>query len=211
MKVAGVPGVTETLFHARQSALADEKKKLNETPMLYRCGLCEKAYKSLKALEQHLKSKSHLLSVSESICPTDDGSCTIITPLTRRTPKEPLHHVMEEDEESEESDWEEVDPNEDLLGEASDSLKQLQVNESASNDDMDEDGDDDEFQDFDPSCCFMCDLEHATIEKCMVHMHKKHGFFIPDIEYLKDPKGLLTYLGLQVIIVFSINYVSWHG
>jgi pre-60S factor REI1 len=29
-------------------------------------------------------------------------------------------------------------------------------------------------------------------------MHKHHGFFIPDVEYLKDPKGLLTYLGLKV-------------
>jgi len=37
-----------------------------------------------------------------------------------------------------------------------------------------------------------------TIENCMVHMHKHHGFFIPDVEYLKDPKGLLTYLGLKV-------------
>ncbi|GFS41980.1 zinc finger protein 622 [Actinidia rufa] len=32
---------------------------------------------------------------------------------------------------------------------------------------------------------------HNTIESCMVHMHKQHGFFIPNVEYLKDPKGLL--------------------
>jgi pre-60S factor REI1 len=44
----------------------------------------------------------------------------------------------------------------------------------------------------------MCDKEHKTLENCMVHMHKHHGFFIPDVEYLKDPKGLLTYLGLKV-------------
>ncbi|KAL1532342.1 Cytoplasmic 60S subunit biogenesis factor REI1 2 [Salvia divinorum] len=207
-KVAGVPGVTETLFQARQSALADEKKKLNETPMLYSCGLCGKGYRSLKAHEQHLKSKSHLIRASEATGGKDEAS-TIVKPLARRTPKEPLqplHHVMEEDEESEESDWEEVDPDEDLLDEASDSLKQLQVNENASNDDMDED--EDEFEDLDPSCCFMCDLEHATIESCMVHMHKKHGFFIPDIEYLKDPKGLLTYLGLRVKRDFMCLYCN---
>ncbi|KAK4729181.1 hypothetical protein R3W88_022169 [Solanum pinnatisectum] len=29
-------------------------------------------------------------------------------------------------------------------------------------------------------------------------MHKKHGFFIPDVEYLEDPKGFLAYLGLKV-------------
>lgn len=33
----------------------------------------------------------------------------------------------------------------------------------------------------------------------LVHMHKKHGFFILDVEYLGDPKGFLSYLGLKVI------------
>lgn len=195
VQVAGVPGVTETLFLARQSALAEEKRKLDETPMVYSCGLCGKGYRSFKAHAQHLKSKSHLIRASEATSSTDEGS-TIIKPLTRPVPKEPLHHVVEEDDESE---WEEVDPDEFLLGEASDSLQQLQVHENLSNVDMDEDEDgEDDFEDLDPSRCFMCDLEHDTIESCMVHMHKLHGFFIPDIEYLKDPKGLLTYLSLKV-------------
>ncbi|KAL0393857.1 UNVERIFIED_CONTAM: Cytoplasmic 60S subunit biogenesis factor REI12 [Sesamum latifolium] len=181
-KVAGVPGVTETLFLARQSALAEEKRKLDETPMVYSCGLCGKEYRSSKAHAQHLKSKSHLMRASE-------------TP----TSNEPLRQPVQEDDESEDSEWEEVDPEEDLVGEASDSFTQLKVNENPSNDDMDEDEDgDDDFEGLDPSCCFMCDLEHDTIESCMVHMHKQHGFFIPDIEYLKDPKGFLTYLSLKV-------------
>ncbi|KAI3468430.1 hypothetical protein Pfo_025093 [Paulownia fortunei] len=213
-KVAGVPGVTETLFLAKQSALAEEKRKLEETPMVYSCGLCGKGYRSSKAHAQHLQSKSHLMRASEATSSKDEGS-TIIKPLPRRVPREPLHHVVQEDEESEESEWEEVDPEEDLLGEASDSLRQLKVNESPSNDDMDENEDEDEdedgeddFEDLDPSCCFMCDLEHDTIESCMVHMHKQHGFFIPDIEYLKDPKGLLTYLGLKVKRDFMCLYCN---
>lgn len=175
MQVAGVPGVTETLFQAKQSALAEEKKKQDETPMLYSCGLCGKGYRSAKAHDQHLKSKSHIIRASEAPSGKDDES-PLIKPLTRRTP--PVH--MEEDEESDDSDWVEVD---------------------ADDMDEDEDGEDeDDFGDLDPACCFMCDVRHVTIEKCMVHMHKQHGFFIPDIEYLKDPKGLLTYLGLKVII-----------
>jgi len=50
----------------------------------------------------------------------------------------------------------------------------------------------------DPSCCFMCDLKHGTVDECMVHLHRKHGFFVPDSEYLKDPGGLLAYVGLKV-------------
>lgn len=206
VKVAGVPGVTEALFLARQSALAEEKKKLDDAPMLYSCSLCGKGYRSSKAHEQHLKSKSHLLKASEATNGTNES--TVIKPYTRCTPKEPVHHAMEEDEESEESEWEEVDSDEDLVGEASVSLKQLHVDESASNADMDED--EDGFEDLNPCCCFMCDLVHDTIESCMVHMHKHHGFFIPDIEYLKDPKGLLTYLGLKVtsLLSYQISMMS---
>ncbi|GFP81610.1 zinc finger protein 622 [Phtheirospermum japonicum] len=184
-KVAGVPGVTEILFQARQSALAEEKSKLDKTPMVYTCGLCDKGYRSSKAHAQHLNSKSHLTKASESTSSNNVGS-TIIRPLPRRAQKESLDRVVvQEDEESEDSEWEEVDE-EDLVDEA----KSV---------DMDEDGDEDaDFEDLDPCCCFMCDLEHDTIESCMVHMHKHHGFFIPDIEYLKDPKGLLTYLSLKV-------------
>ena len=83
-----------------------------------------------------------------------------------------------------------------MVNDAAKSMTDLNVNEHDDNDDMDED--DDNFEELDPSCCFMCDQEHNTIENCMVHMHKHHGFFIPDVEYLKDPKGLLTYLGLKV-------------
>lgn len=60
------------------------------------------------------------------------------------------------------------------------------------NDGMDED------EKIDTSCRFVCDLKHDNVENCMIHMHKKNGFFIPDVEYLKDPVGLLTYVGLKV-------------
>ncbi|GLT67556.1 hypothetical protein SLA2020_398540 [Shorea laevis] len=39
-------------------------------------------------------------------------------------------------------------------------------------------------------------------------MHKQHGFFIPDVEYLKDPEGLLTSLGLKVKRDFMSPYCN---
>ncbi|XP_008219929.1 PREDICTED: cytoplasmic 60S subunit biogenesis factor REI1 homolog 1 [Prunus mume] len=193
-KVAGVPGVTETLFIARQDALAQEKNGLSETPMLYSCGLCGKGYRSSKAHAEHLKSRSHILRASQGT--SDQEEKAIIRPLPSRVVNKAPPKRQESDEETEESEdeWEEVDSDEDLVGETAKSLTEMNVDEHASNEDMDED----DFEELDPSCCFMCDLEHDTIESCMVHMHKQHGFFIPDIEYLKDPKGLLTYLGLKV-------------
>ncbi|XP_059459797.1 cytoplasmic 60S subunit biogenesis factor REI1 homolog 1 [Corylus avellana] len=195
-KVAGVPGVTEALFLARQSALAQEKSQSSETPMLYSCGLCGKGYRSSKAHAQHLNSRSHIMRASQGTNQQEEEKA-IIKPLSRRVVNKPPHQRAINNEGSEESEdeWVEVDPEEELVGEATKSLTELNVHELASDNDMD---DDDSEEELDPSCCFMCDLEHDTIESCMVHMHKQHGFFIPDVEYLKDPKGLLTYLGLKV-------------
>ncbi|KAK4374233.1 hypothetical protein RND71_004910 [Anisodus tanguticus] len=199
-KVAGVPGVRETIFLARQAALAEEKEKLSETPLLYSCSLCGKEYRSSKAHAQHLKSNSHLARASQEPGHHDENSVTI-KPFIRRPRNETLRKAkeVEESDDSDESEWEEVDPDEEMMAEATDSLTDLKMNEHTSNGDMDEDSDVDEYTgNLDPSCCFMCDKEHKTIESCMVHMHKQHGFFIPDVEYLKDPKGFLTYLGLKV-------------
>lgn len=196
-KVAGVPGVTEALFLARQAALAQERDKSNESPMLYSCGLCGKGYKSEKAHAEHLKSRTHMMRASEGDSQSDGKA--IIKPLPQRVvnkppPKRVVDNSAEDDDS--EDEWVEVDSDDDLVDDAAKSLTDMNMDENAENDDMDED--DDDGVDLDPSCCFMCDHKHKTIENCMVHMHKHHGFFIPDVEYLKDPKGLLTYLGLKV-------------
>ncbi|PHU01526.1 hypothetical protein BC332_31313 [Capsicum chinense] len=210
-QVAGVPGVREAIFLARQSALAEENEKLNETPLLYACGLCGKEYRSSKAHAQHLKSKSHLARASQQPGHHDENSVTI-KPLLRHPRNETSQKAkedVEESDKSDESEWEEVDPDEEMISEATDPLTDLKMNERTSNDNMDEDTDDEYVGNLDPSCCFMCDKELKTIESCMVHMHKKHGFFIPDVEYLKDPKGFLTYLGLKVKRDFMCLYCNY--
>ncbi|WCJ30524.1 hypothetical protein M5689_012078 [Euphorbia peplus] len=208
-KVAGVPGVTETLFEARQSALAQEKNLSNVTPMLYSCVLCGKGYRSSKAHAQHLQSRSHIMRAAQGTNQDEDKA--VVKPLPRRPMTKSIPQREEEaDEESEEDsedEWEEVDPEEQLVGEATQSLTKLNVDEGSA-EDMDEDEDEDD-EVLDPSCCFMCDKEHNNIESCMVHMHKHHGFFIPDVEYLKDPKGLLTYLGLKVKRDFICLYCNY--
>lgn len=209
LKVAGVPGVTEALFLARQSAVAQEKDKSSETPMLYSCGLCGKGYKSSKAHAEHLKSRGHLIRASQGSSQSDEKA--IIKPLPQRVANRPppRREVDNAESDGSEDEWEEVDPEDDLVNDTATSLTDLNVNEHGDNVDMDED--DDDYEDLDPSCCFMCDQKHDTIESCIVHMHKQHGFFIPDVEFLKDPNGLLTYLGLKVLnymhAVCVFNYI----
>ncbi|KAL5200004.1 hypothetical protein ABZP36_021207 [Zizania latifolia] len=195
-KVAGVPGVTEALFKARQTALA-EGSNSDSTPMLYSCALCGKEYRSSKAHAQHLNSRSHLMRASQEANASIAG-ITIVKPRPERVQRRVPSAVEEDEDEDEEEEWVEMDPSELEL------TSEMQVDEhsSKSDDDMDE------FEELDPTFCFMCDLKHDTIENCMIHMHKKHGFFIPDSEYLKDPNGLLTYVGLKVKRDFICLYCN---
>ncbi|KAG2255585.1 hypothetical protein Bca52824_074879 [Brassica carinata] len=165
-KVAGAPGVTEELFEAKQSALAMEKGKSDERPMLYTCRVCGKSYRSSKAHEQHCKSWRHVLRVSQGTASNGDEDVAIVTPLPR---------LFKNKDNEENSDEELADADEE---EASDSLSKLNVNESGAG------GEDD------------------------ADMHKHHGFFVPNVEYLKDPEGLLTYLGLKVKRDFMCLYCS---
>ncbi|KAJ6925145.1 LOW QUALITY PROTEIN: cytoplasmic 60S subunit biogenesis factor REI1 [Populus alba x Populus x berolinensis] len=141
-KVAGVPGVTEALFVARQSAIAKEKEK-NET-------LCFIAvfygYRSSKAHDQHLKSRSHILRASQGTNQEEEN--TVIKPLPRREVNKRVVQREAEARESEESEdeWEEVDSDEELVAETTKSLTGLNVNEMASLDDIVEDDEDDDPQ-----------------------------------------------------------------
>ncbi|PKI51857.1 hypothetical protein CRG98_027775, partial [Punica granatum] len=197
-KVAGVPGVTETLFLARQAAIAQERNKSSETPMLYSCGICNKGYRSNKALDQHLNSRNHIARVSQGTGNQEEERTTV-RPLPHRAVNKPVTRKQLANVESEESEdeWEEVGSDEELAGEATKSMSGLNEDEDHDMEEVSGEEDDDLFE-LDPSCCFMCDHKHNSIDRCMVHMHKQHGFFIPDVAYLKDPKGLLTYLGLKV-------------
>ncbi|XXG51597.1 hypothetical protein AAC387_Pa03g0130 [Persea americana] len=211
-KVAGVPGVTEALFEARQSALAEERNKLSETRMLYECALCGKEYRSSKAHAQHLKSRTHIMRAQGP--DPQNVAITVIKPLASRAVnnKTSTSKVPREvdDDESEDSgdEWEEVNSDDDdLVGDTMESMKDLNVTEPTSDSSLGSNDDIDD-EELDTSCCFICDKKHLTIENCMVHMHKRHGFFIPDIEYLKDPKGLLTYVGLKVKRDFLCLYCN---
>ncbi|CAA6662315.1 unnamed protein product [Spirodela intermedia] len=179
-KIAELPGVTEALFQARQLALAEEKNRSNATP-------CH-----IFALDQHLKSKAHIVKASQG--PMPDSEMTAVKPLTTRsssghsrTGNPALERRVElDDNEESEDEWVEVDS-------ADESLMNLDV---------------DQHIDLDTTCCFICDMKHETVESCTVHMHKQHGFFIPDIEYLKDANGFLTFLGLKVMRDFKCFYCN---
>ncbi|GLT67557.1 hypothetical protein SLA2020_398550 [Shorea laevis] len=90
--------------------------------MLYSCGLCGKEHRSSQAYDQHLKSRSQGTNQSEE-------EKVIIKPLPGRVVNKPTASREANGDESQESEdeWEEVDPEEELVKVASKSLTALNV------------------------------------------------------------------------------------
>ncbi|KAJ3033324.1 hypothetical protein HDV00_006514, partial [Rhizophlyctis rosea] len=59
--------------------------------------------------------------------------------------------------------------------------------------------------------CLFCSKRSDTFEANMEHMAKGHSFFIPDIEYLVDLKGLIKYLGEKVAVANVCLYCNGKG
>ncbi len=75
--------------------------------------------------------------------------------------------------------------------------------EMKAEDEMEEDADDDsdweEFEEAIPmTSCLFCNHKSDTLESSMEHMSAHHSFFIPDLEFVIDVEGLITYLGERV-------------
>ncbi|XP_034559053.1 zinc finger protein 622 isoform X2 [Notolabrus celidotus] len=72
---------------------------------------------------------------------------------------------------------------------------------------MDQDGDSAASSDLHPAAlpgsipvtdCLFCSHHSKTLMKNIAHMTKVHGFYIPDVEFLVDLRGLVRYLGEKV-------------
>ncbi|CAK4080411.1 unnamed protein product [Aphanomyces euteiches] len=59
--------------------------------------------------------------------------------------------------------------------------------------------------------CMFCSHEADSLESNLTHMQKFHGFFIPDLEYLQDMEGLITYLVEKVKLGHICLYCNGKG
>lgn len=198
-KVAGVPGVTEALFNLRIEALEAEKKKKEGERLLYKCALCNKEYTTSKAHANHLQSKLHVTRAAAADAPADAGVAgTRPAPQKAAPPVEvPSKAVVDSESEDE---WEEVDGDED-----EDKVTEMEEAGPSSEEEQSLTGH------WEPSDCLFCGKGHNSFEAAIEHMHREHGFFIPDAEYLKDPTGLLTYLGLKITKGYMCLYCDERG
>ncbi|KAK1269652.1 hypothetical protein QJS04_geneDACA013896 [Acorus gramineus] len=222
-KMAGVRILTQEQFQTRQCITDQGKNKSRWTRKPFRCDLCGKKYITSNSLTQHFKSMTHLVQEYKEVHPPQNNGfsiSTVVNPSLKNNPskrrvaavrKAKSRKIKDSDYDWPIAGYDGVDD----ISEVLEHMSNMHLNEkSDSNSDQDEKCDTNEDQDemeeeVDPLCCFICDLKHKTTEKCMVHLHKKHGLFIPDIEYLKDLEGLLTCLGQKVKREFTCLYCNY--
>ena len=59
--------------------------------------------------------------------------------------------------------------------------------------------------------CLFCNNKAESFEENISHMTKDHSFFIPDIEFLVDLKGLIKYLGEKLSVGNTCLYCNGKG
>nr|CAG4650978.1 EOG090X06E3 [Simocephalus serrulatus]SVE94242.1 EOG090X06E3 [Simocephalus serrulatus] len=77
-----------------------------------------------------------------------------------------------------------------------DQVMDEEVDEDIADDDSDEWEDDDEAIPI--TSCLFCNQKSVSLESSLEHMSSHHSFFIPDLEYVVDIEGLVTYIGERV-------------
>jgi pre-60S factor REI1 len=59
--------------------------------------------------------------------------------------------------------------------------------------------------------CLFCNMKSTNLEDNLMHMSLSHSFFIPDIEFVTDLEGLVSYLGEKVGLGFECLWCSENG
>lgn len=91
-------------------------------------------------------------------------------------------------------DWEDVDSEEELECDDADGLDEADEEDEAADANA-EAGSSSRLGALPVTDCLFCSHHSSSLLKNVAHMTKVHSFFIPDIEYLSDLRGLIKYLG----------------
>ena len=172
-KVAEMPPVTAEVF--QQKVLAQkaevEAQQQSKTKSLH-CQLCNKTFSSENAFSNHLGSKKHKDVEANK--------------ANKAKKQESLITESQFSNNFKRKDSKETDP-ENTESENAESL-------SHNGDDDDDEDDDIEEDTLEVTDCLFCPHHSVSLEENLKHMTRSHSFFIPDLEYVVDLKGLVTYL-----------------
>ena len=182
-KVAEMPPVTAQVFQQKvNEQKAEAEAQQQSKTKTMNCQLCNKTFSSENSFTNHMSSKKH-----KELETAKARKEEIMTRKGLSTEKVEL--------------------------ERQEIRKQNSISENAdsSNDEDDDDGSDFEEEALEITDCLFCPHHSVSLEDNMRHMTRSHSFFIPDLEFVVDFKGLLTYLGEKVGIGNICLYCNEKG
>jgi len=187
--------VTLEAFEQKMKSLSKEADPASKSA--FSCQFCKKQYASANQYAAHIKSKKHITNASKEGVNTDSTP----TPAQTQVPEIDIMagmpveiHSKEitraeltqmqklQDEDSKESKREPDVPDKELTEEEYMDLKIKNAKLLSLED------------------CLFCSEKSVDLKSNLDHMTQTHGFFIPDIEYLKDLEGLIKYLGEKIAV-----------
>lgn len=171
-KVAEMPPVTAEVFQQKvlEQKAEVEAQQQSKTKTMH-CKLCNKTFSSENAYGNHMSSKKHKEVEAAKVKKDRNLIIKGLTMESRET----------------ESKNSESEIAESSLCDKSDDNK---VGDAHSDDDDDEIEEDT----LEVTDCLFCPHRSVSLEENMKHMTRSHSFFIPDLEFVVDLKGLVTYL-----------------
>lgn len=181
-KVAEMPPVTAEVFQKKVlEQKAEAEAQQQSKAKTMNCQLCNKTFSSENAYSNHMSSKKH------------------------------------KELEIAKSKKEENMTRKGLFAEKVELAKQgitkRTVSENADSSSDEDDAYDSDFEEeaLEVTDCLFCPHHSVSVEDNIRHMTRSHSFFIPDLEFVVDLKGLLTYLGEKVGIGNICLYCNEKG
>lgn len=174
-KVADLPPVTTEVFKEKvlsQRAKVEEEQKVQSLV----CQLCSKHFSSDNAYQNHIRSKKHKELSTKAQQQSNKTSDQENTEVPAQRQKDYINKKIKTDME-----------------------KAQRLSEEATGH-MEEDSGEEEWEGdaLGMEECLFCPSISSSLENNINHMSVKHGFFLPDADYLVDLEGMITYLGEKV-------------
>uniref|UniRef100_UPI0037E82909 cytoplasmic 60S subunit biogenesis factor ZNF622 n=1 Tax=Semicossyphus pulcher TaxID=241346 RepID=UPI0037E82909 len=198
----------------KQALLAAQRKveKLNEKNLEKGLGDDKVDHDARnEALQQALKEQQRASPAKQGKVQISQGVTRPRTEMQEKPPRlmwleeQAKRREKEEGATAGEEGWEDVDEEEEEEEDVDDDDMEEDDEEEETMDQ--EEGDSAASSDLHPAAlpgsipvtdCLFCSHHSKSLMKNVAHMTKAHGFFIPDVEFLVDLKGLIRYLGEKV-------------
>lgn len=213
-QVAELPPISWEAFHRKLDAIKQAETAQNEADNVIdvaECAICAKTFKSEGSYQQHLNSKKHKEAEAEAKRLGINTKTETLVGGVKLTTKSavPAHvragmekqNANTENKTSESaqaategSRAEETPAEGATLTEEEEIQKRIDNAVRLSLDD-----------------CLFCNHKSVDFEANMAHMTRAHSFFIPDIEYMKDLRGFITYLGEKISVGLTCLHCNGKG